>query len=237
MLDRIRDGRTDLVLDHLARGGSPEADDGAGVPLIAWCSYYGDVSAVRRLLEAGASLSRLGDNFDLNGAAFHGYWRLCEYLIEQGADAAKPLPGTGETPLHAALTKADRLGQEQVVAVLLAGGGDPNATTRPGVETGGFMRDVRTRGETPLHRAAAFGGEAVIAMLLEAGGSREIRDSNGETPLTWASWHLRPAGVLRLLCFGEHRLHPDADWRGDHGAGWSGLDRNLTGRTHSRRAG
>lgn len=233
MIDRIRDGRTDLVFEHLAQGGSPTAVDDRGTPLIAWCAYYGDVSAVRRLVEAGAPLSLLGDDLGLNGAAFHGHWQLCEYLIEQGADPARSLPDTGETPLHATLTKANRLGQEQVVAVLLARNADPNAASRPGVETGGFMRDVRTRGETPLHRAAAFGSEAVLRMLLDAGADREARDSYSETPLSWASWHLRPAGVIRLLCFGDHRIHPNAAWTGDHGAGWSGLDMHLTGRPRS----
>ena len=31
------------------------------------------------------------------------------------------------------------------------------------------MRDCRTKGETPLHRAAAFGGEETIDLLLAAG--------------------------------------------------------------------
>ena len=68
-----------------------------------------------------------------------------------------------------------------------------------GIETGAFMRDVRTRGETPLHRAAAFGSEATIRMLLDAGADRHLRDAHGDSPLSWASWHLRPRSVLRLL--------------------------------------
>ena len=103
MLERIVDGRTDLVFDYLAAGNPATARDGDGTPLIRWCAYYGDVSAIRRLLAQGESLASLGDNFDLNGAAFHGYWRLCQFLIENGADANHALPGTGETPLHAAL--------------------------------------------------------------------------------------------------------------------------------------
>jgi len=47
--------------------------------------YYGDVSAMRFLLARGASLDSLGPNLDLNGACFHGHWRLCQLLIEQGA--------------------------------------------------------------------------------------------------------------------------------------------------------
>ena len=69
--------------------------------------------------------------------------------------------------------------------------------------TNHFMRDIRTRGETPLHRAAAFGTEATIQMLLDAGARTDARDMNGDSPLTWASWHLRPRSILRKLCYGD----------------------------------
>ena len=108
MLDQISDGRTDLVFDYLSLGHRATATDANGVPVIKWCAYYGDVSAIRFLLANGESLQSLGDNLDLNGAAFHGHWRLCQFLIEQGADVNKPLPDTGETPLHAALCTAVR---------------------------------------------------------------------------------------------------------------------------------
>jgi palmitoyltransferase len=32
---------------------------------------------------------------------------------------------------------------------------------------------------------------------------------NGDSPLTWASWHLRPASILRKLLFGDFRIHPN----------------------------
>jgi hypothetical protein len=75
MLDRIVDGRTDLVFEHMAKG-HPVAAIASGHPLIRWCAYYGDVSAIRFLIASGESLTSLGDNFDLNGACFHGHWRL-----------------------------------------------------------------------------------------------------------------------------------------------------------------
>ena len=50
----------------------------------------------------------LGENLDLNGAAFHGHWQLCQFLIENGADVNRPLAGTGESALHSALCKANR---------------------------------------------------------------------------------------------------------------------------------
>ena len=83
-------------------------------------------------------------------------------LLEQGADVNKPQLDTGETSLHAALCTANRQAHDAVIKVLLAHGANPNCATKPSVETDGFMRDCRTKGETPLHRAAAFGTEATI---------------------------------------------------------------------------
>ena len=90
-----------------------------------------------------------------------------------------------------------------VMKVLLAHGAKPNCATKEEVETGGFMRDVRTKGETPLHRAAAFGDEEAIQMLLDAGAVIDAKDMNGESPLSWASWHVRPISILRKLCYGK----------------------------------
>ncbi len=233
-ITRIADGRTDLVFEYLSNGHSADSTDARGVSLIKWCAYYGDVSAIRFLLSKGESLQSLGVNFDLNGAAFHGHWRLCQFLVERGADVNRPLPKTAETPLHAALCKANRPAYDHVVAVLIAAGANPNASTVSGLETGSFMRDCRTRGETPLHRAAAYGSERSIDLLLEAGARIDARDINGDTPLTWASWHLRPAAVLRKLCYGDFSIHPDAFTRpdSDHGIGWGGLDVSLLGKPH-----
>jgi|SRR5215510_14087460 len=159
MLDRISNGRTDLVFDYLSEGHPATSIDDNGTSLIRWCAYYGDVSAVRFLLINGESLESLGENLDLNGAAFHGHWRLCQFLIENGADVNYPLPDTGETPLHAALCTTNRLTHDHVIRVLIANGANTNCVTKKSAETGGFMRDCRTRAETPLHRAAAFGTE------------------------------------------------------------------------------
>lgn len=109
-LDRISDGRTDLVFDYCSAGNAANSADGNGVSLISWCAYYGDVSAIRFLLANGESLGSLGENLDLNG----------------------------------------------------------------------------------------------------------------DSPLTWASWHLRPAAVLRKLCYGGFRVRPD----------YAGMDANLLGKAH-----
>ncbi len=220
MLDEITDGRTDLVFEYLAQEQSANSTDADGVSLLEWCAYYGDVSAIKFLLANGASFSAIENG--LIGACFHGHWRLCKFLLERGADVNQALPDTGETPLHSALCST-RPVQNLVLKVLLAHGADPNRVTRKSIETGGFMRDCRTKGETALHRAGAFGDEEAIQLLLDAGATIDARDMNGDSPVTWASWHLRPVSILRLLCFGEFRIR-------SHNGG--GMDANLRGKPH-----
>ena len=145
MLDRIIAGRTDLVGE-----GQPATSKHDGASLISWCVRFGDVSAIRFLLEHGERLDSLGPTRGLDSAAYFGHWRLCEFLIERGANVNQADPNTGETPLHAALCTANRPAFDLVVQVLLAAGADPNRATKPDVETGAFMRDCRTKGETAL---------------------------------------------------------------------------------------
>jgi ankyrin repeat protein len=217
MLERILNGRTDLIFDYLSQGHCANSMDKNRVSLIKWCAYYGDVSAIRYLLANGESLASLGKNFDLYGAAFHGHWQLCQFLIENGADVNYPLPDIAETPLHAALCTTNRLRHDQVIRVLLANGANPHCVTKEGVETGSFMRDCRTKAETPLHRAAAFGTEETIQLLLDARAAIDAKDMNGDSPLTWASWYLHPDAILRRLCYGEFFVHPERHSRGMEG--------------------
>jgi uncharacterized protein len=156
----------------------------------------------------GESPASLGENLGLSAAAFHGHWQLTQFLIEQGAAVNQWLPANGESPLHAALCTTHRPAHGRVLEVLLAHGANPNCKTKPSEETGSFMRDCRTKAETPLHRAAAFGCEATIQLLLDAGATIDAKDMNGDTPLSWASWYLRPGRILRKLCFADFRIHP-----------------------------
>lgn len=224
LLEEIADGRTDLVFEYLAEGHAAASTDNDGVSLVRWCAYYGDVSAIKHLLANGATLDSLGENLDLGAASFHGHWRLCKFLLERGADANHAAADTGETPLHATLCTTNRLSRNLAMKILLAHGANPNARTKPGVETGAFMRDCRTKGETPLHRAAAFGDEEAVQMLLDAGATIDAKDANGDSPLSWASWYARPNTILRKLLYGDFRIHPQN----------RGMDRNLQGDPHSK---
>jgi ankyrin repeat protein len=150
-----------------------------------------------------------------------------QFLVEQGADVNYPQAGTAETPLHSALTKANRPDYDLIVEILLANGANPNCATRPGAESGQFMRDCRTKGEAPLHRAAAFGSERAIQLLLDAGAVVDVKDMQGDSPLTWASWHLRPDAILRKLCYGDFKIHPARQSTYDHGTGWGVMGRGT----------
>jgi ankyrin repeat protein len=219
ILADIARGRTDRVTDLLVHGDAALTVTCEGATALQWCAYYGDVTALRMLFSRGASLKELGDDLGLNAAAFHGHWQLCQFLLEQGADVNMPLPDTGETPLHSALVSEDRTKYDLVVRVLLAAGADVHALTRPNARTGSFMRDAKTKGETPLHRAAAFGTAETIHLLLSAGADRSEGDEFGDSPLAWASWYRRPVEILRLLCYGAHKIHPE----------YRSMSRNLMG--------
>jgi len=232
LLDRISRGRTDFVFELLKLSDWRDALDEGEFKAMQWFVYYDDVTALKAVLHAGGDLSSIDVNEELGHAAFFGHWKVCDFLIRHGADVRRAHSGTGETPLHNAIAKAGRPHFLYVVRLLVEHGADVNAHTIAGQETGAFMRDVRTRGEAPLHRAAAFGDAEMIEFLLQHGADREARDAHGASPLTWASEHLRPGRILSLLAFGEHGIGPagERSITSDHGAGWgNGMERKLLG--------
>lgn len=232
ILDRISRGRTDLVFDLLALSDWQVVLYEGGVKPLQWFVYYNDTTALKAVLAAGGDLASIDIDQELGNAAFFGHWKVVDLLLKQGANVNFAQPDTGETALHSALCKAGRPYYLYVLKLLVENGADVNARTVPGKETGGFMRDVRTKGETPLHRAAAYGDEAMIAYLIEHGADREARDANGNSPLTWASEHLRPGSILKLLAFPPHFVSDAgaAQITSDHGCGWgTGMDRKFLG--------
>ena len=232
ILDLLSRGRTDLVFD-LQRLPDWRAilNEGQVKPL-QWFVYYNDVTALRAVVEAGGDLTSVDLDRELGHASFFGHWKVVDFLIKHGANVNYAQPDTGETPLHSALCKAGRPFYLYVLRLLVENGADVNAKTIPGQETGGFMRDVRTKGETPLHRAAAYADEQMIRYLLDHGADRQERDANGDSPLTWASEHLRPGSILRLLAFEPHFVSEKAAEiiTSDHGCGWgNGMERKFLG--------
>jgi ankyrin repeat protein len=119
-------------------------------------------------------------------------------------------------------------GRTDLVFEYLAEGHAPNCVDDDGMALikwcayYGDVSDCRTKGETPLHRAAAFGTEETIQLLLDAGALMDAKDMNGDSPLTWASWYLRPDPILRKLCYGAFRARAGRLTMGDY----------LTGEPH-----
>jgi ankyrin repeat protein len=232
ILERIRRGRTDDIFELLAQPGWKAALHEGDVKPLQWLVYYNDTTALRAVLAAGGDLSSIDIDAELGNAAFFGHWKVCDFLIKRGANVNARVAATGETALHSALAKAGRPYYFYVVRLLVESGAEVNAATTPGVETGAFMRDVRTKGETPLHRAAAYADEQTIRFLVEHGARKDAVDAHGSSPLTWASEHLRPGSVLALLSYGAHSISKKHEQQStsDHGHGWgNSMDWNLLG--------
>ena len=232
ILDLISRGRTDLVFELLALPDREEALRTGPYTPMQWFVYYNDTTALKAVLNAGGDLSSIDIDRELGHASFFGHWKVVDFLIAHGADVNYALADTGETPLHSALCKAGRPYFLYVLKLLVENGADVNARTIPGKETGAFMRDVRTKGETPLHRAAAYGDEAMIQYLLDHGADKQARDIHGDSPISWASEHLRPGGILHLLSFDGQFVGANSREHitSDHGCGWgNGMERNFLG--------
>lgn len=232
ILELISRGRTDYIFHLLKENNWKELLEQGEVKPIQWLIYFNDTTALRAIIESGGTLDSIDLNDELGNAAFFGHWKVCDFLINHGADVNATVDKTNEMPLHNALAKAGRPYYFYVVKLLVEKGANINAKTLSGRETGAFMRDVRTKGETPLHRAAAYSDERTIRFLIENGADKEARDTNGDSPLSWASAHLRPGSILSLLSFGEHRIGEAHKTKNtsDHGYGWgNSMDWNLLG--------
>lgn len=232
ILEMISRGRTDFIFQLLDKPNWKETLHEGQIKPLQWLVYYNDTTALRAVLASGGNLDSINLNAELGNAAFFGHWKVCDFLINHGADVNAPVDKTNETPLHNALAKAGRPYYFYIVKLLVEKGADVNAKTISGLETGAFMRDVRTKGETPLHRAAAYADEKTIKFLIENGANVEAKDANGDSPLSWASEHLRPGIILSLLSYGEYRIGDAHKIKNtsDHGQGWgNGMDWNLLG--------
>jgi ankyrin repeat protein len=132
----------------------------------------------------------------LAGLCFVNQADCVQLLLAHGAKVNRGRDESMETPLHHALAGAADIA---VIRLLIEHGADVNAKTTPGVCSYNFYGSTPTRGETPLHRAAAFAPIDVVQLLLRAGADRSARDVNGESPHVWAGWYQREKELVELL--------------------------------------
>lgn len=163
-----------------------------------------ELAKLADLIERHPDLPRSSLGGALQTAAYNAKADAVELLLSAGADPNTVSEPTLETVLHQTITKTTGAPQRtRIVKSLIAHGADVNRATRPGVATQCFMRDIRTRGETALHRAAAYGDVEMVAALITAGADKSAKDVNGDSPITWGSWHLRESELLGQLIYGE----------------------------------
>ena len=131
----------------------------------------------------------------LAGLCFVNQLECARLLLAHGADVNRGRDESMETPLHHALAGGADI---EVIRLLVDSGADVNAKTLPGVCSYNFYGSTPTRGETPLHRAAAFASIEIVQLLLQAGADRAVRDVRGESPHVWAGWFRREKKVVEL---------------------------------------
>jgi ankyrin repeat protein len=198
------DGEIDTVRSLVEAGADVNATDehGSGTLL----TFHPEV--IRYLLSKGADPNiQTNENGSsvLAGLAFVNEVECVKILLHHGADPNRGRAESLETPLHHALAGTRGPKRTELIQLLIDQGADVNARTRPGILSYNFWRDARTRGETPLHRAAAYASVEIVEQLLNAGADRTIRDGNGDSPLSWASWHRRPREMIDLLNYVRDR--------------------------------
>lgn len=200
MLNAATQKDLDTVKKLVAQGADINYMDKWSNTAIFSAAWEGDINALDVFYDLGATLD-LGEINLLCNAAFNAQVASVKWLIDKGADVNYVL-STGENALHYTISSTGRMTERtEIVTILVNAGTDISKKTIPRKETLCFMRDAFLKGETPLHRAAAYGDENMVGVLLAAGADRTVQDANGDTPLSWASWHLRPSNVLDLLIY------------------------------------
>lgn len=201
LIDKCAEGDVAAVKALIGKGVDVNYRGTHGNTPLGYSAYNGHDGLVRLLLDAGADPN--GPAYDgwspLALAVYEGHPRLVELLLESRADPHFVHGESGENLLHVAVAKSEQgANATQSVALLLGAGVDPNGKTRQGVETDSFY-NVTVYSETPLHWAAAYGDEATVRMLIDAGADVSIRDGRGDTPLVWAGRHRRESAIRSLL--------------------------------------
>lgn len=201
--DAAWEGNFAIVREYVEGGGDVNACASNGVSALVTF----DTKILEYLFEHGADPSQVWT--DGNPAICFHAWEVSldslKWFLDKGVDPNMGHRDTGENCLHSLTAKPQETDKRLVaIRMLVERGADVNARTKVGVITGNFMRDVCVVGETPLHRAAAYQPKETIEYLLSCGADKTLKDSRGESALSWASRHWRPRDILKLLTYGRY---------------------------------
>ena len=195
-LKACRNGNLDRVKELLAQGVPVNGDVDGWTGLLSASIHEGQREVAEYLFEKGAEA--VHDCDSQMGAVNYGHPTIVRLLLAQGADPNFTFPRTGETMLHIATLRGMFEGNTECVRLLQEAGANPNVHCKVGIPTPALDFGTKVIGETPLHRAAAFGSEEMIQFMVEAGADITATDAHGETPLTWYGRFQRRKPHLKL---------------------------------------
>jgi ankyrin repeat protein len=180
LFQAIRNGDTAFLRAHLTKT-ELEARDSRGATPVMHAAAFGNLDALKLLLDAGADVNAR-NNFDATALL----WAArdpdkAKLLIERGADV-NVRSKLGRTPLMVA---ALRKGGSAIVALMLAKGADV------------YAKD--SRDTTALGLAASVGDAETMRLLLAKGADPNAVGINGSRPISAAAIGREPDAARLLI--------------------------------------
>ena len=177
--EAVKFDQVDLVTQLLAFGAEPNIQDNMGTIALALSD---NLEIFNTLLNAGADAEAVGIT-PLMISSFRGEVERSKQLLEAGADPDALDASTRNSPL----LYASVAGHDEIVALLLAAGANPNRQLdNLQTELGSWKR-----GWTALHWATRFNQASVVAQLLAAGADPDMQEgsrTDGMTALQMAAY-------------------------------------------------
>ena len=183
----------------------------------------------------GGDLSSIDLDEELGNTAFFGHWKMCDFLLMQGADARLCQCGYRRKPRSTVPSARQVVPHyNYVVRLLLEHGADTNAATVPGPRNRRVHARCEKRAVKPRCTArprSQTRGVSSCCSIMEP--TRKCA-----TPMAIRRWPgragiLRPGAVLSLAGLWGSTGSRRPMWRentSDHGAGWgNAMERSLLG--------